>query len=617
MEVEQDNQADKKMFRNYCVGEEVGVFAFAAVIRADDMSFRKIRNAGEKYAKLLGGAYVDHISVLGMNILFLIRENENHRKDFPKFNLHNDDIGFAVVIGTVFEDMDPLSEYPKDWAGKNGRYTFLKWDPLEQKLSVTSDFLGVRAVYYAMINKGLVISNEPAILTNMSELTDELDPVGCCDMLQKGCCYGDRTIYKAIRYLRPAAVLTFQNNEIHIDGENKLPVSIPSPSHGSINDFADGLFDRLQVSTKLLTGGHNDWQVFLSGGLDSRTCLGLLNKQNALKGAINWGQHCVGDSLIASKIARHLNVPLKYIPIKHDHLYQYHEELITLAGGLTNGHITYLIAVLRSIGANRGRYCLGYSGDPLTGHISFQTPGGKSRPSIEESAEHFHGALGRFFTPVELDDLLVIPEWKDGINVCRNDIVNTMAFANTKEHYQRWLAALLWCRQARYTVFLPRLVDSFGPTFSPFEDINVFNYCLALPPEALKEQKAYKTMFFRHFPELQKFHDPPPDSGSMKKFYNRINNVYCKIIGALPGPIRDRVDYWSKPKYSIDPMADLRIGSAEYLNALLKNHEQWDWALNYKMVNTIFKDHIADKIKAGLRIQSLVTVINALTRLAF
>lgn len=101
-----------------------------------------------------------------------------------------------------------------------------------------------------------------------------------------------------------------------------------------------------------------------------------------------------------------------------------------------------------------GGFCIGYCGDPLTGHVRFETPSGATNAQIEESVDHFHGALGRIFVPSELEELLIIPEWRSAINQCRQDIKQTMLAAGADApHYRRWITANLWCRQSRLRYF--------------------------------------------------------------------------------------------------------------------------------------------------------------------
>lgn len=603
------------MFQEMEFNEEDGVFAFVALVGSDEVLVNDLKDSAEKFAGNIGGVRVESVFVSGLKFMFLVRNGKANRDRWSDYKVNSRADGTIVKVGTVFDPPEARIEETESWAGRNGRYVWMKWDKKDLIFEATTDFLGIRAIFYAEVNGRLIITTEPSVLFHSKCLPKELDPVGCVDMLQKGCCYGNRTLLKAVRYLPPVSVLKFEKSCVTTSRYKGLPIEMPEMAQGSLEHFADGLYERLRTSTRRRTLGIERWQVFLSGGLDSRACLGLLRDAGCLCGAINWGQQRIGDSLIAKKIADECNVPFTYIPIGHDHLYKHHKELISIAGGLTNAHITYLIAVLRALGYdNTVGLSIGYLGDVLTGSkFSFKVPGGDCRrPTIEDSVDHFHGAFGRFFKPSELETLLVLPEWKDGIDACRQDIKKTMLAAGTDEYYQRWIAAILWCRQLRYTVFLPRLVDSFSPVFSPFEDIEVFRFALSFPPDALQGQAAYRKMFERHFSYFNKYSNQTSGAIDYDGKYSVITKHYRQAVAQLPKIIKRRLDYWSSPGYSIDPNGDLRKGSAGYLHGLLEQHNMWDWAINFSQVSRLVEDHIADKKKSGFQIQALATLIEAM-----
>lgn len=526
---------------------------------------------------------------------------------------HDKDKPFSLLIGKVYGDITRIDSAVEQFAGLNGRYSWVGWEPSQYKFSATSDFLGIRALYYLEAPEVFLVTNEPSVLVNSPAFNGELDPLGCVDMLQKGCCLGNRTMFKQIRYVPPGAQLIRERNDTHIIQKKILPVPFPAPLAGNVDELADGLWERLLNSTQRRIGTRRDWHVLLSGGLDSRVCAGLLHTHDALGGVINWGKSTGGDSRIPYQLAKSLGLRLENISIPPDHLQDYHRDLVTLNAGLTNAHITYLISALQTISASRSPLVIGYSGDPLTGgHVPFTIPGGKSNPSLDESVDHFHRSLGSFFTAQDLPEFLLKDTWVDAIDASRQEIAKVMAAAESSHHYQRWIAALLWCRQLRYTTFLPRLCDNFTPTFSPFEDLEVFQYCLALPPEAIKEQLVYRRMITRHLPDLAKY--PRSDGSFIDPTHRRskLTHLYRQAVVQLPDRLRWQLDWWSGGGYSVDPNADLRTGSAEYLRLLVAEHEKWDVYLDQERVTKLIEDHLSGKQLAGLRIQSLVTVIESI-----
>ncbi|NOT69162.1 MAG: hypothetical protein HOP04_12800, partial [Methylophilaceae bacterium] len=387
----------------------------------------------------------------------------------------------------------------------------------------------------------------------------------------------------------------------------------PKPLTGEIDELADGLWERLLKSTERRIGKRRDWHVMLSGGLDSRVCAGLLHAVDALGGAFNWGKASSGDSRVPGQLAKALGIKLKRINIPRDHLQTYHRDLVTLNASLTNAHITYLIAALSNIPEPLPPLVIGYSGDPLTGgHVPLTTPSGETNPTLEASVDHFYNYLEDAFKAPELAELLLQENWVAAIDASRHEMAEMMAASGSSLHYQRWIAALLWCRQLRYTTFLPRLCDNFTPTFSPFEDLEVFQYCLGLPPEGLKDQLIYRRMISRHLPNLANF---PRSDGSFvdpSNWRSKVTQIYRKLVSKLPDRLRWRFDWWSGGGYAVDPNADLRIGSSEYLRSLLDERQKWESYFDYQQVATLIEGHLSGKQLAGFRIQSLVMILESI-----
>ena len=595
------------------------IVGFLAVVGGRN-EVRQQHGIGAKLlAERVGNFSVDVIELGNLALFYWWRLNTQGAKPrldeyfkSPEFQA-NKKISF--LFGQVYDDISALESEVDQWSGLNGRYAWISWEQEKSRLTATSDFLGVRALYYLENKDVFLITNEPSTLLGSPSFTGDLDPVGCVDMLQKGCCLGDRTVFKQIRFVPPGARLIRESETIKIKKSSVLPIPFPSPISGDPDELADELWERLKRSTDRRIADEKNWHVLLSGGLDSRVCAGLLNDKAVLGGLINWGSRQGGDSRVPAKLAKSLGMVLKEVVISPNHLEKYHTDLVGLNACLTNAHITYLISAMESLSKERLPLVIGYSGDPLTGgHVPFVTPGGNANPSLEESVDHFHGSLGRFFSASELPNYLLDPEWLEAIDASKEEIKKVMDATDSPHHYQRWIAALLWCRQLRYTTFLPRICDNSSPTFSPFEDKDVFQFCLALPPEALKGQIVYRRMISRHLPDLAKL--PRADGSCVGPtiWQNKTSQVYKQIVARMPERLRWRLDWWSGGGYSVDPNADLRTGSAGYLRELVAKHGKWEKYFNNETTTQLIDDFLSGKRSEGFQVQSLITILEVMIR---
>ena len=590
-------------------------FGFLAIISNSRENNTLLGKGVNKLATRLNGLTIKRVDYGNLSLFTWSHHNSPEvQNTITKSQSENDDV-ITFLIGAVYGDTSNLQDDIDQWAGLNGRYAWLSWDANRSLFKATSDFLGIRALYYLEEQDCFLITNEPATLIESPCFNRELDPAGCLDMLQKGYCMGNRTLFKQIKYIPPKARLIRDKDKTSIYQDSILPVSFPAANNASPADLADGLWEHLNNATQRRVANKKNWHVFLSGGLDSRVCAGLLDEQSALGGLINWSSSNAmegGDSRIPVKMANSLGVKLHSIKIPPNHLATHHDDLINLNGGLTNAHITYLISALQSLPEERPPLVVGYMGDPLTGgHVPLKTPQGNANPSLDESVSHFHRSLGEFFSADELPGILLQDEWIDAIDHSRDEIKKVMQAVDSPHHYQRWIAALIWNRQLRYTTFLPRLCEDFSPTFSPFEDLEVFKYCLAFPYKALKEQNVYRLMISKYLPKLAKY---PRSDGSIVDPYAsqaNITQLYRRLVEKMPPQIKWRLNWWSGGGYAVDPHSDLREGSAAYLRQLVSEHDNWDIYFDKEQVSKLIEGHLDGSNPVGWRIQSLVTILEA------
>lgn len=589
-------------------------FGFLAIQTDQEINTKAILAGITEFCSRLPRASIQQINLPHLTIFYWTRDNnELSIKDQDQYSKNSNNSIQSLLIGNIYESSLPTeNDSPDSWCGLNGRYAWLQWQQQNKTLHATTDFLGIRPLYYLQSNNALVISSEIYPLTKSPFFDHAISPTGYVQMLEKGYCLGDNTLYNSIKWLQPGSLLTYKKGKLEISNQQQLPINFSESKENNHEKLADHLFELLLSSTEK-RAKNQEHSILLSGGIDSRVVGGLLHKLNLLSGTITWHQDNGGDFLAAKEIAKTLQVPASFINIPFDHLQKYHEDLIIIDGSLTNAHITYLIAALNNIEQPLPALAIGYSGDPLTGaHFPLTTHLGNRHPSVDESADHFNQSLGRFFKDDELNLLLRKPEWKDEIGSSRKEFKKTMSSVQTDEHFRRWMTAFLWSRNQRYTTFLPRICDNFTPTFSPFEDKEIYDFCLSLPLDALTNQAIYRKMLSRHFPELAQI---PRSNGEQISPDIALKAQYryqAKITSLLPKALQGRLNKWGGGGYAIDPSADLRRGSADYLHALLKKDDIWGEYLDKKQVSELILNHLTNKTKQGLQIQALVTTLESL-----
>ncbi len=236
------------------------------------------------------------------------------------------------VLLHLYED-----EGPKMLSHLNGVFAFAIIDQRGRRLFLARDQLGVKPLYLAFTQAGVMFCSEIKGFLPYSRLSREIDPAAVNQHLAFIWCPGPRTMFKQVKKLGPGEaclivdgkiVEQWQYYRLPYDG-NRLKAS-----HDEIRQMVAG-----QVETAVKRQLISDVPVgaFLSGGLDSSAIVAMMRKLQPKKQircysigfsdeADNEG--CPPDLPYAEKVAKHLNVDLCKIEISPQQLIERLAELI-------------------------------------------------------------------------------------------------------------------------------------------------------------------------------------------------------------------------------------------------------------------------------------------------
>jgi asparagine synthase (glutamine-hydrolysing) len=216
-----------------------------------------------------------------------------------------------------------LSDGMKMLTKLNGIFSFAIWDNHEEKLFIARDALGVKPLYYALVDNSIVFSSEIKAILPLLHSNQKVD----VNALQKYLTFlwspGEQSPVKAIKKLSPGEALLISNTVgVKKWCWYKLPFF---KQRKMISDEKSKII--IDVATHLRNAVHkqllSDVPVgsFLSGGLDSSAIVAFANE---LKHDIpcftiktNGVQESgfIDDFPYAEKVANYLNVPLHVVSI--------------------------------------------------------------------------------------------------------------------------------------------------------------------------------------------------------------------------------------------------------------------------------------------------------------
>ena len=148
-----------------------------------------------------------------------------------------------------------------------GMYAFAIYDEEKDEIIISRDEFGIKPLYFAIFNHGLIFCSELNSLRNAMPFKSSLNNQKVVEQLQFQYCTGNKTIYKGLNRLRPGETLIIQNGKIKESRFRKLEVK----RNVSINE---SFFKRKIIETvKTHLRSDVPYCLFLSGGIDSMLLL--------------------------------------------------------------------------------------------------------------------------------------------------------------------------------------------------------------------------------------------------------------------------------------------------------------------------------------------------------
>ncbi|MBC7604010.1 MAG: amidotransferase 1, exosortase A system-associated [Ramlibacter sp.] len=159
-----------------------------------------------------------------------------------------------------------------------GMFAFALWDRNKQTLFLGRDRMGVKPMYYALLDSGaLVFGSELKSVLAHGGLRRDIDPLAVEEYFALGYVAEPRTIFSQAKKLAPGHTLTMRR------GETKLPrpseywdVRFTLDNPIGVDEACAELSVRLQEAVRLRMISEVPLGAFLSGGVDSSAVVALM-----------------------------------------------------------------------------------------------------------------------------------------------------------------------------------------------------------------------------------------------------------------------------------------------------------------------------------------------------
>jgi asparagine synthase (glutamine-hydrolysing) len=183
-----------------------------------------------------------------------------------------------------------------------GSFIIIIWDLHENQLCLATDKFGTYPVYYYFDSGKFIFSPEVKGILCDPTIDVKLDFVALAQYMRFQSLLGARTFFEDIRRVPKATLLVYDLNDRQIHLGSYWDYSeIPSLPNIRFNEAVEETGKLFRKAVARLIQGPLRPGVYLSGGLDSRAILGLVDRRPIV--SINFGHKNCRDSYYAKKIA--------------------------------------------------------------------------------------------------------------------------------------------------------------------------------------------------------------------------------------------------------------------------------------------------------------------------
>jgi asparagine synthase (glutamine-hydrolysing) len=176
----------------------------------------------------------------------------------------------------------PLFTYGRDQndfaRSLDGMYAIALIDNKTTSLHLARDPFGIKPLYYAPTDAGLLFASEPRALFASGLIEPRLDAGKATELLQLQFTTSESTIYHGVARVAPGASLELRNGTVI--GRNRLQAVLPGQTDLDEEDSLKALDRGLMETVEKHQRSDVPYGMFLSGGIDSSALLACMARLN-------------------------------------------------------------------------------------------------------------------------------------------------------------------------------------------------------------------------------------------------------------------------------------------------------------------------------------------------
>ena len=164
-----------------------------------------------------------------------------------------------------------------------GMFAFAIWDAQRRRLFIARDPIGIKPLYYFHSSQHFIFSSEVRTLLGTGLVPRRLDRTGLLSYLTFGSSYEPDTLVEGVKALPPGCFLTWERGQLKqkqywalLDADSEFGGA--KETTGKRTQLENRIAEMLNDSVRMQMVSDVPVGVFLSGGIDSSSLVGILSR---------------------------------------------------------------------------------------------------------------------------------------------------------------------------------------------------------------------------------------------------------------------------------------------------------------------------------------------------
>jgi asparagine synthase (glutamine-hydrolysing) len=383
----------------------------------------------------------------------------------------------------------------------NGTFAAAIWNKAEETLLLVTDLLSSYPLYYAQVGDLLTFGSGARAAAQAPGLRRSQNLTAVAELMAFEHLYGDKTLFAGVYLLLPATILRFQRGTLSLS----TYIDYQHPEYYEMHKeeyYIDMWIQHMRQAVARQARGPAPLGVLLTGGLDSRSILGMLAGNDIEVRTMTFGIPDCDDEMAARQLAHMLRLPHKFFPLPPDFLVHLGAKAVRNTDGQKSVVHSNMIGALNNLVQESRILYKGFLGGTIHGYIVSHD---RLAPMPEAVwFEHVFAERTRVFSEQEWPQLYTDAAYRHVGDVPRQSLRQALARSCSTWWADKDSYVDLYEEDVRFTVMGVELARTQALVRTPLADKDMLRFTTSVPPGYRVDKNYYRRAIIKAFPELSK-----------------------------------------------------------------------------------------------------------------